>query len=345
MQQFILFSTLCSLFLVNVAVLLQPKHGLFSGAPVKEEWRQAITYLAGELHPDDLLILHPYYTAPLWDYYAPRVTPDPLPQPATFTNFAEGDCAETYKGQPERISECFRRRYDVPFAQFANGKKRALLLIAPEHAATIDRPPTSADKYGWVGLRFQFSEQQRAWPCGGETFVGVQVMCQSYPSFFGETGAQTIPQPAVPLAATFGGEIKLRGYSITPLGGVVRPGGSLPVTLYWEAVAKPTRNYSMFLHLCRDCSQPPLAGTDMPPLNGYPPAGLTTTWRVGDPVHDERTLAIPATLPPGRYTLLLGVRNADADPTDLSTRLPVTSSDGEVLSETRLVLGEVEVSK
>ncbi len=336
---------LAALFMINAAVLLQPEHGLFSGAPVKEEWRQAISYLAGELHPDDLLILHPYYAAPMWDYYAPRVTPDPLPQPAAFSNFSEGDCAETYKGEPESISECFRRRYDVPFAQFAFGKKRALLLIAPDHAATIDRPPTSDDQFGWVGLRFQFSEQQRAWPCGGERFVGVQVMCQSYPSFFGETGAAAIPQPAVPLEATFGGEIKLRGYSVTPLGGMVRPGGSLPITLYWQAVTKPTHNYSMFLHLCHDCSQPPLAGTDLPPLNGYPPAGLTTTWRVGDPVHDERTLAIPTDLPPGRYTLLLGVRNADADPTDLSTRLPVTSSDAPVLGATRLVLGEVEVNK
>lgn len=336
---------LVMLFMINAIVLLQPKHGLFSGAPVKEEWRQAIRYLAGELHPDDLLILHPYYAAPMWDYYAPRVTPDPLPQPAAFSNFAEGDCAETYKGQPERISECFRRRYDVPFAQFAHGKKRALLLIAPEHAATIDRPPTGDDRFGWVGLRFQFSAQQRAWPCGDERFVGLEVMCQSYPSFFGETGAAAIPQPAVPLAATFGGEIRLRGYSITPLGGTVRPGGTLPITLYWQAVTKPTHNYSMFLHLCHDCSTPPLANTDLPPLNGYPPAGLTTTWRVGDPVHDERALAIPADLPPGRYTLLLGVRNADADPGDLSTRLAVTNTDGTVLGETRLLLGKIEVSK
>ena len=101
----------------------------------------------------------------------------------------------------------------------------------------------------------------------------------------------------------------------------------------------------MFLHLCRDCSQPPLAGTDLPPLNGYPPAGLTTTWRVGDPVHDERAIALPADLPPGRYTLLLGMRDADADPADLSTRLPVTSSDAPVLGDTRLVLGEIEVGK
>lgn len=351
-----LYLILCSVFLVNVTTLLQPKYGLFSGAPVKEEWRTAIQFLAREMHPDDLLILHPYYTLPLWNYYAPRVTPDPLPQPVVFTDFSQGYCVERYPGSPQEIRDCFRRETDRLFLEKAYGKKRAFLLIAPEHARTIDRPktlaelqaerssnepqPTEPDKYGWVGLRFQIP--QNTWPCGGMSFVGVEVMCQSYPSAFGKTGAEAALQPSVPLEATFGGEIKLRGYSLDLFGGQVRAGGSLPITLYWEAITKPTNNYTMFLHLCRDCTIPPLAHNDHPPLNGYAPAGQTTTWRIGDPVHDERTLQLPADLQPGRYTVLLGVYPS-GNPA-AGARLQASSHDAEVLDGTRVVLCEIEVT-
>jgi mannosyltransferase len=347
----------CAVVLVDAFVLLQPKHGLFSGAPVKEEWRAAIVELSQQLHPDDLLILHPYYTMPLWDYYAPRVTPDPLPKPVVFTDFGQGFCSEQYAGSPTSIRECFRRQTDRLFLEKAYGKKRAFLLIAPEHARTVDRPktlaelqaergpndppPTAPDKYGWVGLRFQIP--QHTWPCGAMTFVGVEVMCQSYPSAFGKVGPDAELRPSAPLEAVFGDQIKLRGYSLDLLGGQLRPGGTLPITLYWEAVRQPAHDYAMYVHLCRDCTQPPPASNDGPPLEGYEPAGRTTTWRVGDPVHDERTLRLPANLAPGRYTILLGIYPVGNPAID--ARLPASSSDAAVLGGTSVVLGEVEVAR
>jgi hypothetical protein len=348
-----------TLMLVNALILFQPQKGLFSGDPVKEQWREAVTFLAQRAHPDDLIIIHPYYVSPMWDYYAPRVTADLLPQPVIFPIFAHGDCTRDYP-DPSQELDCIRRRYNEPFFNtVAYGKKRALLLIAPDHAKTVDPPktlaqllaehrpsdplPTQDDRYGWVGLRFQFSERQRAWPCGGsgDAYIGVEVMCQSYPSTYNAGGPGKVPQPAVPLDATFGGDLHLRGYSLDLFGTAARAGGTLPVTLYWDAAAKPTHDYQMFLHLCRDCTIPPLASDDdSPPLRGYFPAGRTTTWRLHDPVHDERTVLLPTILPPGRYTLLLGVYPA-GDPSE-SARLPVTS-DARVLGGTRLALGEVEI--
>ncbi len=356
------WSLVGGLLLVNGLILFQPNKGLFSGDPLKEQWRAAVTYIARQAHPDDLVIVHPYYVSPLWDYYAVRVTPDPLPQPVIFPVFAAGDCAKS-NPDPVQALECIRRKYNEPFfnAQ-AYGKKRALLLIAPDHAKTVDppktlaqllaeysltqhkpgdQPPTQDDKYGWAGLRFQYSSDQRTWPCGGNAYIGVEVMCQSYPSTFNAGGRGKVPQPATLLDATFGGELHLRGYSLDLFGGLARPGGSLPVTLYWDAAASPTHDYQMFLHLCRDCALPPLASDDnSPPLHGYAPAGLTTTWQVGDPVHDERTVALPADLPPGRYTLLLGVYPM-GNPSE-QARLLVASA-ARVLGGTRLVLGEVIV--
>lgn len=324
--------------IAGVATLLQPGKGLFSGAPVKEQWREGVTALARRVHPDDLVLLHPYYVAPLYDYYANRVTPDPLPQPAIFPIFAEGDTCGIAAPTPAEIQECSRRRYEPFFNQQAQGRKRALLLIAPDHARTVDPPPLPDDRFGWVGLRFQYP--QRTWPCGGVELVGVMLMCQSYPETFNAGGAGAIPQPETPLDITFGAELRLRGVTLLPHGDAYRPGGTLPVTLYWAAAAAPTKDYRFFLHLCRDCDLPPPANDDGPPLSGYPPAGLTSTWRVGDPVHDERTLALPADLAPGTYTLLLGVYSGDGAP---ATRLPITGGAAETLAENRLVLARIEV--
>lgn len=323
--------------IAGVATLLQPGKGLFSGAPVKEQWREGVTALARRVHPDDLVLLHPYYVAPLYDYYANRVTPDPLPQPAIFPIFAEGDTCGIATPTPAEIQECSRRRYEPFFNQQARGRKRALLLIAPDHARTVDPPPLPDDRFGWVGLRFQYP--QRTWPCGGVELVGVMLMCQSYPETFNAGGAGAIPEPATPLDITFGAELRLRGITLLPHGDAYRPGGTLPVTLYWAAAAAPTKDYRFFLHLCRDCDLPPPANDDGPPLAGYPPAGLTSTWRVGDPVHDERTLVLPADLSPGTYTLLLGVYSGDGAP---ATRLPIAGA-AATLAENRLALAQIEV--
>ncbi|NWG21629.1 MAG: glycosyltransferase family 39 protein [Chloroflexi bacterium] len=324
--------------LASIASLLQPGKGLFSGAPVKEQWREAVAALAVRVHPDDLVLLHPYYVEPLYAYYAPRVTPDPLPHPVTFPIFAEGDTCGIADPTRQQLLECIRRRFEPFFNQQAEGHKRALLLIAPEHARTVDPPPLPQDRFGWVGLRFQYP--QRTWPCGGAEFVGVMIMCQSYPETFNASGAGTIPMPDIPLDAIFGSALRLRGYSLALHGNAARPGGTLPVTLYWTAVAAPTRDYRVFLHLCRDCDVPPVANDDGPPLGGYAPAGLTSTWRVGDPLHDERALALPRNLAPGRYTLVMGVYSGDGAP---ETRLPIAGTT-PALTHNRLVLGTVEVA-
>jgi hypothetical protein len=352
------WSLVVGVLIVSTAVLLQPKHGQFSGDPVKEEWRAAIGQLAGaELHPDDMLILHPYYTLPLWEYYASRVTPDKLQAPVVFDDFGQGSCVERYKDNPAQIRECFRVNYERPFNEAAFGKKRALLLIAPDHARTIDppktledlrleaeqaglEPQTKPDDYGWVGLRFQFAKEQGTWPCGGQTFVGLETKCVSFPETYDAAGGGRSPEPNQVLEATFGGEIKLRGYSLDLFGGNIQRGGTLPITLYWEAAAPPTHKYRMFLHLCRDCEVPPLAQNDDWPLHGYDPAGNTTTWGVGDPVHDERVLPLPAALEPGRYTLLLGIY-PEGNPAQ-EARLPVVGA-GEIIGETRLVLSQIEI--
>lgn len=305
--------------------LFQPKLGLFSGDPVKEQYREVITELAARVHPDDAVVVHPGYIRPLYSYYMGRRSADPAPVPITFADFWQG---ETSYGQ---------REWDIERVAKLRGFTRSFLLIAPEHARTVDKP-LPGDEYGLVGLFWAYSRDQRAWPCGIWRANGAHLLCQEYPEPYAESVAA--PTPATMVVARFGGNLELQGYTLkstTPNGpGVYRAGGNLPISLFWDVLAVPDADLSLFLHLCQRCDEPPPASEDGPPLEGYLP---TSSWLPGRPARDDRAIALPRDLPPGRYSLLLGVFRPD-DPTPSGRLLVETGADGQ---SDRLVLGTVEI--
>jgi 4-amino-4-deoxy-L-arabinose transferase-like glycosyltransferase len=305
--------------------LLQPTFGLFSGAPVKEQYREAIAELAARVQPDDAVVIHPGYIRPLYDYYMRRFTADPAPAPLVFADFWQG---ATAYGQ---------REWDIERRQKLAGFTRSFLLIAPEHAKTVDAP-LPGDEYGLVGNFWRFTREQRAWPCGIWRYNGAHLLCQEAPEPY-YTGAAA-PQPATAVGAAFGGDLRLLGYTLkatTARGpGVYRAGGSLAISLFWDVARPPGQDLSFFLHLCQNCDAPPAASDDGPPLEGYLP---TSSWLPGRPARDDRAIVLPQAMPPGRYTLLLGVYRP-GDPTP-AARLSVRG--GESLGAGRLVLGSVEI--
>lgn len=316
----------------SAAALVQPGRGMLSGAPVKEQYREAFALLAARLHPDDAVVLHPAYLQPLYAYYMPRLTADPPPPPITFAAF-------------KHLQTRFNARdWDEVRRQRLAGHLRSFLVIAPAHARTVDRPLASGDEYGLVGLYYQYSREQKKWPCGIWRYNGVHVLCQSSPEAY-ETG--TLPRPATQAAAHFGPTIRFEGYTLKATlpgePGRYQAGGSLPITLFWDVARPPAHDSSIFLHLCQHCDLPPAASVDGPPLAGYLP---TSTWLPGKPVHDERALPLPPDLAPGRYTLLLGLYPV-GNPAP-GARLPVQpAGEGQptpvVHSNNRLVLGTVEI--
>ena len=70
---------------------------------------------------------------------------------------------------------------------------------------------------------------------------------------------------------------------------------------------------------------------------GYGDAGLTKTWLVDDPVHDERSIVLPQNITAGNYALIIGVYDDDGK------RLPVVSKDGGVLGADRLIVSTIRV--
>jgi hypothetical protein len=128
-----------------------------------------------------------------------------------------------------------------------------------------------------------------------------------------------------------GGQAALVGYDFPQ--GAVHPGDTLPVTLFWQAQARMTDDYQVFLHLMGPDGRPVAQG-DKTPLDGDWP---TSAWEPGQTFRDVYRVRVPDGLAPGAYELRAGLyRLADV------TRLPVQGPEGRV-ADSAVILGQALV--
>ena len=119
---------------------------------------------------------------------------------------------------------------------------------------------------------------------------------------FGEVAI--VPNPGAlpnPLRFNFGDEIALVGYEMDTR--ALRPGETLTLTLYWEALAEMDRNYSVFAYVQGEDGEI-WARTDSWPRNGEAP---TAAWKVGRQVIDPYLLTLDPNTPPGVYDVEIGI--------------------------------------
>ncbi|GIK43185.1 MAG: hypothetical protein BroJett011_70180 [Chloroflexota bacterium] len=155
----------------------------------------------------------------------------------------------------------------------------------------------------------------------------------------GVTVAAANPQHGVGI--TLGEQIKLLGFDLASgeAGGSGENASSRPtlqtstplrLILYWQALATPSTDYTVFAHL-RDAAGETVAQKDGPPAGGGYPTGL---WEAGEIIKDDVTIPLDE-LAPGSYQLAVGMY-------DLATgvRLPVPGSP-----DSAILLGVFEVGK
>jgi len=121
----------------------------------------------------------------------------------------------------------------------------------------------------------------------------------AWPSAFARAAAAGISHPA-----NFDNLIQLRGYDADFRR--LYPGGRLPVTLYWQALAPVPTSYQVFVHLSGPTG--PVAQADGVPVCWSFP---TDRWQPGQIVTDPHAIALPVDLPPGDYTLEIGLYRPD----------------------------------
>ncbi len=121
------------------------------------------------------------------------------------------------------------------------------------------------------------------------------------------------------LNADLGGRVRLLGANLEPPPGApLAPGEALAVTLVWQGRVEIDVSYRVFAHLVGPDGEL-VDQSDGEPANWGRP---TTGWASGEVVLDRRVLSLPADVPPGEYTLLVGMYDPDS-----KTRLSLP--DGE----------------
>jgi len=119
---------------------------------------------------------------------------------------------------------------------------------------------------------------------------------------YGSPGEMSEP---IPLDIQLGSDISLRGYQINSQS--ISPGQILSLSLDWQALAPPDRNYQVFVQLLNPEGQL-AAQRDSQPLDGFRP---TSTWHPGHEITDRCGLLLPDTLPPGVYQLVVGMYDGE----------------------------------
>jgi mannosyltransferase len=160
----------------------------------------------------------------------------------------------------------------------------------------------------------------------------------SYRSFLGAYLTLYVMSPAdasLPMqytvAANLDDKALLIGYGLGAQ--EIEAGGTLTLTLYWQALTEMERRYTVFTHLL-DADNCIVAQMDSEPLGGTHP---TTEWQIGEIVRDNYGLLIAPDTPPGEYLLEVGMYYL---PT--LERLPVLDASGNV-EDDRVVLGRIVI--
>jgi hypothetical protein len=132
-----------------------------------------------------------------------------------------------------------------------------------------------------------------------------------------------LPEMDERVGARFGDMIELTGYDLR------KERESLHLTLYWQALTTPDRDYVFFVHLAdRETGEPASQVDTMPRGYNYP----TGLWAPGEVVSDEVELST-GDAKAGRYDLAVGWYDPET-----KQRLQAVNSEGDPLPDDRLLL-------
>ena len=130
------------------------------------------------------------------------------------------------------------------------------------------------------------------------------------------------------LPASFADQIDLLGYSLGE--DDLAPGGSLDLTLFWSPRGRPSRDYTVFVHLLD--SQEQIRGqADSPPRDGRYP---TSIWDAGEVIADLHTLALGTDLPAGEYHVAIGLYDPET-----GERVGTVDENGQIAGDRVIISG------
>jgi 4-amino-4-deoxy-L-arabinose transferase-like glycosyltransferase len=243
--------------------------------PSKEQFREATRYLQEHVHPGDLVVVHPGYILDAVEHYQAR--------------------SPRMRLELDTVRDLYTTDYDfrdfeAHMDDLVRGRRRAWLYLAPYHSRTQDAK-------NWVYEWFWLNPFLH---CGESTFNGIELYCIS----FNEQYRDGFPTPTVFVDARYADDILLWGADLEPFQSPLRPGDSLPLTLFVEGLRKGLPDLEIVVRLVGQEGRV-WAELARRPLDGGLP---TTFWKPGDWFLDYYELLLPDEIPAGLYRVEVGYR-------------------------------------
>lgn len=108
-------------------------------------------------------------------------------------------------------------------------------------------------------------------------------------------------RPSRPMSLELAPGIRLLGYDLSP--DETDQGGTLTLTLYWQALSAPIGDYRVMVRLVSESGKTVQELVERPHHDTYP----TSEWREGEMVRDVHQVPVPGNAPPGKSRLSLTV--------------------------------------
>jgi hypothetical protein len=140
-----------------------------------------------------------------------------------------------------------------------------------------------------------------------------------------------VPEIQHPLEARLGDGVLFLGYDMGS--DDVKPGDTLELILYWQALQELQVSYTVFAHLL-DVKNQIWGQIDSIPGRGDAP---TTGWIPGETITDEYQLVVDPEAPPGEYIIEIGMYDANT-----GERLPAYGGAEESVGD-RILLGHIRL--
>lgn len=142
----------------------------------------------------------------------------------------------------------------------------------------------------------------------------------------------TVPPVENTLDLRLGDVVKLLGYDLMPADN--QPGGTVQITLYWQALGLMDTSYTVFVHLLDEEGNIRGQGDSVPGWGTLPTSG----WVGGEVITDQHDIPIAPNAPPGAYALAIGMYEPGS-----GLRLPVFDAGANQLGD-QVVLSEIRLT-
>lgn len=205
---------------------------------------------------------------------------------------------------------------------------------AVEYERAVELDPTFVGAYWGLGLIYERLGRVEEALEAYEELLRIDPSNEPAQERLEQLSSAAIEEMGHPLWRSVGELIAFLGYSISSRS--VGAGEPVQITLWWQAVGKMDRDYTVFVHVAGPDDRL-VAQHDRLLRYGN---SATSAWEVGETVREWHELELAPNTPPGEYIVKTGIYYWQT-----GERLPVSDESGQRLADDAILLTSIAVNE